>query len=136
MHLSFALLAKAADGPRDLAYIHGAGLDSVHVRDFPALIALAVVAGMQFLPEEVNAPHLFRVDVTDPQGNRKRMHDGMSISVKPHRFRPGRPTSAYSILSLLLRCGGPGEYLFHIVVDDNELTTLSLFVNEPEHQYA
>jgi hypothetical protein len=132
MQLSFAMLARAADAPKDLAYIHGAGLDSIHFEAFPGFTTFAVVVGALFSPEEISGDHVLRVDMTDPQGNRQPMHDGMPIVVRSHRFRPQRPVNSYSILAINWMCAAPGEYRFHVVIDDMELTTLSLFVNEQE----
>lgn len=130
MNVAFAMLADAATvDPRGKVNILGGGIDSISAPQFPVTHPqLIFICRLQLSPVECDLDHPLRIDLIDPDGQQLAQVAG---GVRGQRLvdDPHRPVNA----DLLLGFGGltfpaPGDYAFHVLVNQMEIAVVPLFV--------
>ena len=133
MELSFAFLALHADYTDDKSlWVAGADFDRMAVLGVPPVAQFSLVVKFRVPPEDANIPHVMRIDVTGPNGERKPLNSNEPIPTKKNEQYPDRNTSAVAILRVGMAFNNPGEYSFHIVLDEKDIKSIPLLIELPQ----
>lgn len=132
MKLAYAMLADSAQfTPDGRLWVLGGDIDTLYVPAIPAKQPLlTLVFKVLFAPEECEREHTLRVDVTSPDGTL--VKSGESLSFVPH-VSPDRPDEDVGVgVPVLIQnqeFQTLGQYVYHILVDDQELAELPLRIS-------
>jgi hypothetical protein len=131
MRIPFALTASAAEStPDGRVWILGGDFDTIFAAQFPiTLPTMTVVVKILFEPGETGRSHTVRTELWDQDGE---------VVQQPlvHTFTPERnatfPTRNVGSLLTLNMQGlsfpNPGDYAFHVLVDDHLMATIPIYV--------
>lgn len=130
MKIAFAFLCNYVDRlENERVVIVGADLDMIEACSFPAPAPLALVAKLDVARGEPNGSRRLRVEVTTPNGSRRRMSDDRLIEA----VRRADGTLAYQFtITLPMIFEQPGNYAFHLVEGSGDMATIPLKVCESE----
>ncbi len=130
MQLDFALLAQYADYVSDgrLA-IFGAGIDGIEASSVPFQSQpMALVARFSLEPGDADHPKHYRLEITAPDGERKRMMEDQSLNILPDTN--GMPPIASNlVVNLHLQFKSVGEYMLHLMLDGREVKAFPLKIS-------
>jgi hypothetical protein len=128
MELSFAFLAKMADHLADgQLLLIGPDFDAVACSQFPVQIPISIAIKLFAEPREINKPHTLRIELTKPDGSRGIIGIESEIATRVNEFDPTRRSGASIVVNMLgMVFESAGDYLFHVIVDDREVKSLSL----------
>ena len=129
MKLDFAFLAQYADFVTDgkLA-IFGAGIDGVQTSAIPfQSYSMSLVVKFLVDPEDEDRPHLYRIEITTPAGERKLVTENQ---VNVQRDETGvAQRGSNLIVNLNIHYSAAGLYYLHIVLDDADVKSLPISVS-------
>lgn len=123
MHLAFAMLADFAEAtPDGKVTIGGGDFDSIVAPAFPAVHTRTIALVVRFIvdPAESEAPHTFRVEFTDPQGNTwippvKAPYS--SLRTRGASETPAKFAFVFNFSGLVFPT--PGRYLIRLFLDED-----------------
>jgi hypothetical protein len=134
MQLAFALLADLAEITSEgkIAML-GGDIDTIKTQMFPAVHPrLSLVVKLNVKPAECNREHQFQVEVLNPAGELITPEIKSAFIPRPGEDKD-RPLKYIFVLSFpLLLLSTSGTYIFRLLVNDEELGTLPLYVVESD----
>lgn len=131
MEVEFAFLADAADAPLGgKLYVLGAGINELGAAKFPtAHPTLVLVLKLRLHAAECERSHRLEIQFWDADGTRLPPEMSAEFTAAQHPRYKTRDVFVQMVLNIIgLPLPAPGEYDFHIVVDDRHLKTLPLYV--------
>lgn len=129
MHLGFAFLADAAQvTPDQKLSVLGGNFDTIYAQEFPAVHALmCLVVNIKAQPTECGREHTLRVEFLDSDGRAQLAPMKLPFTAQTRADMPYRETNVNLIASLMgQQFMQPGEFAFHILVDDLEIGRVPL----------
>ncbi len=133
MRLAFAFLADAAQStPDGKLWVLGGDFEDLFVPEFPAMHgALALVVRLRVPPLECGQPHRLRVEFVDSDGKKADPQLALEFRAELAPGHPTRDVGAGFVLNFQqIRYERPGDYAFHIFVDDLESGIVPLYVRQ------
>lgn len=130
MEVEFAFLADAAVIPPDgKLYVHGGSLQVLHASTFPATQSFALVLNLKLHPTEAGRRHRLEIQLWDKEGKRLVPELSGELNAQASEQFPTRPLYVPLVLNYApLVLPAPGDYEFHIIVNNQHLKTLPLYV--------
>ena len=129
MRLTYAFCADAAQiAPDGKLYVLGGDFEVIHAQEFPAKHpALFLVVKLSVQPPECQREHQLRVELIGPDGHAVTKPIVLSFKAEPNSLYPHKPIGVGLIINFQnLQFQKPGDYAFHVLVDDLELDTVPL----------
>lgn len=135
MEVEYAFLADAAVSPPDgKLYVLGGGIDEIRASSFPAIHPyVSLVVKLKLHPTECERQHQLEIELWDSDGHRigPQVAGAFSAARRPIP----RPTFVQLVLNVVgAQFPRPGAYDFHIVVNDQHLKTVPVFLVETPPQ--
>ena len=133
MEIEYAFLADAAQVASDnKLYALGAGIDELRVGGFPALqVALSLVVKLRLHPTEADREHRLEIQIWDQDGKQIAPAVGGGFSAQRRDDAPVRPVYVQTVLNIFgLVFQQPGAHEFHVIVNDQHLKAVPLYVGE------
>ena len=133
MRVIYMLLADSVvPDPSGKANMLGAGLDTILALSFPCTHpSLALFGRLEVALTECGHEHTLRVELLNPDG--QIIGEPLAQVFTPERnlADPGRP----SLMALIFQYIGlpfpaPGDYAFHILIDNNEMVVVPLYLKQ------
>jgi hypothetical protein len=129
MDVEFAFLADAAQAEKNKLYVLGAGFDRITAKQFPAVHpVMSFALKLRLHPAECERQHNLEVELWDPDGQ----PIGIKVAAQFRADRPkqaGRPAFVQLVMNLAqLRFPKPGDYSFQILVDEQHLKSVPLYL--------
>jgi hypothetical protein len=118
------------DGPEGTVNIYEGDFDTLWATGFPAAVPrLVLLCRLILAATECDYPHTLRIELLGPDGEQL-------LALAPHTFVQARhPTEPYRPVRHRVRCTfapvqfpAPGDYGFHLLVDNHELANLPFYV--------
>ena len=131
MELVYAFLALNADRSADgKLHVFGGDFDTMQVSALPGLVPpFSAVVKMRVRPDEFMMPHTFKLDISRPDGVRRESPVTHPLPVTQNARNPEADSYSLVIAAIQTAFEIPGEYTFHIVVDEHDVAHLPLFVS-------
>ena len=139
MKLDWALLANAAEAPPNgLVYILGAGFDTLIRDQYPTPFGGVIVLRLRTTRLETERPHKVEVHFTDEDGKAfvpQPIVVHLAARTVPPDYPVGWDLSTNIVVNLAtVAIEKPGFYNFEILIDDQQVRTLSFrAVKAPDH---
>jgi hypothetical protein len=89
---------------------------------------LSLVARMIVEPSEVDKKHLFRIEISRPDGSREPMCNDSPLNTKRNDNDPEDKSGAGLIVKMGLVLPHPGKYRLHLIVNNKELKEIPLWL--------
>lgn len=133
MRLSYAFTASAAEfSPDSRLYVLGGDFDTIQSPDFPFVMpTFALVVKLSIQPLECQRPHRLRVALIDSDGRPVNQEITIDFGVQPNPEFPHRNIGmGFAIQFSNTSFTDPGDYAFHMLVDDIELGVVPVHLAE------
>lgn len=135
MRVDFVLLCTSAEYLADgRMVIVGAGIDGVSGASIPLPVQLCLVARLYLMPDESPGDHTFRVEATKPDGNRVVISPDDLFRTARDELHPERPAGCNLFVHLQIVFEYEGDYRLHLLIDDEEVKSMPLFVSRTENE--
>jgi hypothetical protein len=133
MELIYVILADAAEAnPNGKFSLLGGGIENIYAHAFPTVQPkLDLVMRLRPSASETEQDHEFRVELTGPNEYHAALGDIGRFKLVPVLGASGGATAINLVLNLqILLFPEPGTYHFHFYVDNQEIGTFPLNVEE------
>lgn len=136
MQLPYAFLADAAQFTNGKLYVLGGDIDTIFAPAFPSMhVSSVLVIKLLVQPAECGREHRLRVEFIDSDGGQVVPELVVPFTPVVRPDQPHRPVGVGLTLQLqALPLPHPGDYAFHILVDDFEMGAVQLLVVEQPKQ--
>lgn len=130
MELAYAFFANGAEFVGGRLFVLGGDFDTIRSESFPTpSLSFALVVKLAFTQAECNHQYRFRVELKGPRG--KGMDETFTLEPPISEDYPERGRGVGIVTGFPGVCfASPGEYTFRMFVDDKELKTLILHLEE------
>ena len=135
MRVPFALTASSAEStPDGRVWILGGDFDTVGSPRFPVVLpTMTLVVKILFEPGETGRPHTVRTELWDEDGEVIQHPFVQTFTPERHPKFPTRNVGSVLILNMQgLSFPNPGDYAFHVLVDDHLMATTQIYVMQQD----
>lgn len=133
MRAGYAFLAGGGEfSPDGKLNVVGGDFDTIYGQSFPLMHPhLTLITKLVLDQADFGRDHTLRISLLDAQGKRVGQDLQGPIQVPGKVPRPDRPTGiGFALEAISLTFPSPGEYIWHIYVDDVEIVALPLYVEK------
>jgi len=140
MNVPYALTATAAETTSDgRIWVLGGDFDTLGSSQFPlTLPTITLLLKVSFEPAECGAVHRLRIELWDQDGTVIQSPFTTEFTPQRNVQFPTRPAGSVIALNMQgLSFPNPGDYAFHVLVDDHQMARVPLYVtqqSEPPQQ--
>lgn len=125
MKLDWAILANHAEAINGLAYITGAGIDTITSPTMPAPFLGAIVLRLSLHPTEIERPHTLEIRFMSEDGNQIVVVNGMIAPIlKDSDLPKGWNYHAVFSINIMTQLPNVGHYSVDILADASYLASL------------
>jgi len=137
MQIEYAFFALGAEvTSNNKLFVFAGDFDSLQCSELPGVIPpISLVIKLSVAPEEAQSTHTIRIEISHPNGVRFRPNENQAISTIPNQIDPRRASGSRVIMQMALAFEVAGQYGFHIIVDDQELKRLPLYIYGPNDHF-
>ena len=135
MRLGFTFLANAGEfAPDGRLYVLGGDLDILIVPNFPnTQPSMVLVIKFRLDDADLSTDHEIRVLIVGPTGEPLAPQVRAPVQILANPPRPGRPMGLGFVMNMgNLNFPVSGDYVWHVDLDEDELTTLTLRVEQQD----